>query len=219
MNVIVYGASGMVGQGVLLECVDHAEVESIVVVGRNSCGVTGPKIREVLQKDLLDVSAIRDDVAAADACFFCLGISSAGLNEAQYRAITYDIAVGVAQAFADINPNLTFIYVSGEGTGGKSMWARVKKETEDAILALGFRRAFMFRPGYIQPQRGIKSRTTSYRILYAIFGPLYPVWRALFPKMVTTTTVVGQAMIRVARDGWSQPVLHTKDINAAGEAK
>ena len=214
MKVIVYGASGMVGQGVLLECIDAADVESILVVGRSPSGTTHPKVREVVQKDLLDTSAIAADVAAADACFFCLGISSAGLSEAEYRAITYDLTVGVARALHAINPKMTFIYVSGAGTGGRSMWARVKKETEDAIVALGFRAAFNFRPAFIQPLRGIKSRTRLYRVVYAIGGPLYPIWKALFPKFVTNTSLVGEAMLRVARDGHPTPVVENAEINA-----
>lgn len=218
MKVIVYGASGMVGQGVLLECLDNPQVESVLVVGRNSLGMTHAKLKELVAKDLFSYGAVEGQLKGYDACFFCLGVSSAGMSEEAYHRTTYDLTLAAAQTLSKLNPGMTFCYVSGASTDstekGRSMWARVKGKTENALLKLPFKAAYMFRPGYIQPMRGIKSRTGSYRVMYAIFGPLYPVWKKLFPKYVTNTENVGRAMVRCALQGAPKKILETPDINA-----
>ncbi|MBO3745863.1 epimerase [Streptosporangiaceae bacterium NEAU-GS5] len=204
MNVLLYGATGMVGQGVLRECLLDPGVEGVTVVGRNSTGETHPKLRESVQLDVGEVPP-----GDYDACFFCLGVSSFRMSEADYKRITYDLTLQVAAQLKD----LTFIYVSGAGTdtNGRAMWARVKGRTEDALLALPLR-AYMFRPGYIQPLHGITSRTRLYRVLYRIGNPIFPLVRRIVPS--TTTEQIGRAMLAVARDGFPQHVLGTREINS-----
>jgi uncharacterized protein YbjT (DUF2867 family) len=218
MKVILFGATGMVGQGVLRECLLDPEVERILAVGRRTTGQQHDKLRELVHQDFSDFSGITNELAGYDACFFCLGVSSAGMNERDYRKLTYDITIAAAQALVAQNPDLTFVYVSGLGTDsserGRTMWARVKGETENALLGMGFKAAYMFRPGYIQPLHGVASRTRLYRWLYAVMAPFYPVWKALLPKYVTTTELVGRAMIRVAKVGAPERVIENRDINA-----
>jgi len=218
MNVLIFGATGMVGQGVLRECLIDPGVDSVVTVGRSATGLEDEKLREIVHQDLLDLSPIVSRLSGFDACFFCLGVSSAGMSEEQYSHVTYDITIAVARMLARLNPGMTFIYVSGAGTdsteSGRSMWARVKGKTENALLRLPFKAAYMFRPAGIQPLHGIKSKTRSYRILYSITRPLLPVLRALFPGSMTTTEQVGRAMIKVARQGADKSVLDSRDINS-----
>src|SRR5262245_15791281 len=211
MKIVLYGATGMVGQGVLRECLLASDVDTVVAIGRKSTGQRHPKLREIVQADLTEATL---DVKA-DACFFCLGVSSVGMAEDAYRRVTYDLTMSVALVLASNNPEMTFVYVSGASTdaAGRAMWARVKGETENALLALPFK-AFMFRPGYIQPMHGITSRTRLYRALYVMLKPLYPVLRRLAPNQVTTTEQIGQAMLAVARAGAPARVLETRDINA-----
>lgn len=220
MKVILFGATGMVGQGVLRECLLDPAVERVLTIGRSASGEHHDKLRELVRSDLFDVSGLEPEVAGYDACFFCLGVSSAGMSEAAYTRVTYDLTMAVAQVLAQTNPGMTFIYVSGAGTdsseGGRTMWARVKGRTENALLRLPFRAAHMFRPAFIQPLHGIVSRTRIYRVLYALLGPFYPVWRTLFPSYVTTTEKVGRAMLAVAQRGAPQAVLETRDINQMG---
>ena len=217
MRVIIFGATGMVGQGVLRECLADPQVESILIVGRSSSGVENPNVREIVQPDLFDYSSLEDELTGFDACFFCLGISAAGMSEEAYRRISLDLTLAAAGTLSTLNPEMTFIYVSGTGTDstekGRIMWARVKGKTENELLKLPFKAAFMFRPAYIQPLSGIESRTKAYRVLYGLVGPLFPVFQALFPRYVTTTERVGLAMIRVARQGYPQPILENDDIN------
>ena len=217
MRAVVFGASGMVGQGVVRECLASAEVEAVLLVVRSATGPSHPKVRELIQPDLYDYTS--SDLAGYDACFFCLGVSSSGMTESDYHRVTHDLTLAAAMALLAQNPGMTFIYVSGAGTGGTSMWARVKGQTENDLLGLGFRRAYMFRPAYIQPIGGVKSRTRIYRIVYAVMAPLYPLWKVLFPGVVTTTESIGQAMIRVALAGYERPVLETRDINAVATAR
>lgn len=217
MKVILFGATGMVGQGALRECLLDPEVTQLLAVGRHAVNRKHAKLRELVVPDLYDMSRVEQQLAGFDACFFTLGTSAVGLTEAQYTRVTYDLTLAVARMLVRLNPGMTFIYVSGMGTDsserGRVMWARVKGRTENALLALGFRRAFMFRPGVIVPMHGIKSRTTSYRVLYTMMSPLLPVLRRLFPNAVTTTELVGQAMIAVAERGNKQAVLESADIN------
>jgi uncharacterized protein YbjT (DUF2867 family) len=218
MNVLLFGATGMVGQGVLRECLLDPDVEKVVAVGRSATGQRHPKLREIVHKDLLDFSAIESELTGFDACFFCLGVSAAGMTEEQYQRVTYDITLAAAQTLARLNPGMTFIYVSGSGTDstehGRIMWARVKGKTENALLRLPFKAAYMLRPAGIQPLHGIKSRTKLYRAFYAVSGPIFPLLKALFPNYVTTTEHLGRAMINVAKQGAPKPVLEAGDINA-----
>ncbi len=217
MKAIVFGATGMVGQGVLLECLEHADVSAVLAVVRSSCGVEHEKLSEVIHSDFLDYSSIEHQIAGFDACFFCLGVSAAGMSEAGYHRMTYEFAVAAAEMLVRQNPDMTFCYVSGAGTDSseraRSMWARVKGKTENHLMRLPFKASFMFRPAYIQPLKGIKSKTRVYRMIYTVMGPFYPLLKTLFPKYVTTTEKVGRAMIRVARDGYARQVLENSDIN------
>ena len=222
MKVIVFGASGMVGQGVLRECLLDGDVESVLAMGRSGSGKQHEKLREHTVGDFSGVAAFEPELAGRDACFFCLGVSAAGKNEADYRRVTFDLTMSVARVLARASPAMTFIYVSGAGTDstarGRSMWARVKGETENALMELPFKATFMFRPGFIQPLHGIVSKTKLYRLIYAVLGPLYPVLNALFPSYVTTTEQVGRAMIEVAKHGAPKGILENRDINALARA-
>ena len=220
MNIVLFGASGMVGQGVLRECLRDERVTSVIAVGRSPLGLAHAKLREILHRDFADFSGLAGEFKSADACFFCLGVSSAGMDEAAYRAITYDTTLAAARALPQ-SPSFTFIYVSGEGTDsterGRRMWARVKGRTENALLALPFR-AFMFRPAYVQPVHGVISRTAWVRWLYAALSWLYPLLRRMMPKHVTTTENMSRAMLAVAaghRTGG--PILYSPEINQAAE--
>ena len=207
----------MVGQGVLRECLLDPGVKAVLSIGRNATGQKHEKLREVAHQDLLNLSPLETQLVEFDACFFCLGVSSAGMSENAYRRITYDLTLSVAEALVKGNPNMTFIYVSGAGTDsserGRSMWARVKGQTENALLRLPFRAAYMFRPAAIVPLHGIKSRTRIYRIFYAVLGPILPLLESHFPKYITTTEKLGRAMIKVATQGAPKPVLENLDIN------
>jgi uncharacterized protein YbjT (DUF2867 family) len=222
MKVIVFGATGMVGQGVLRECFLDPDVESVLAIGRTGSGKQHEKLHERVLGNLTDLSALERELSGYDACFFCLGVSSAGMTEADYRRVTFDLTMSVARALVQASREMTFIYVSGTGTDstgrGRTMWARVKGETENALLELPFKASYMFRPGFIQPLHGIVSRTKLYRAGYAVMAPLYPVWKALFPSYVSTTEQVGRAMIAVAKRGAPKAILENRDINAlAGE--
>ena len=224
MNVLLFGATGMVGQGVLRECLLDSGVESVVSIGRSATGVrsasgvSDPKLREIVHADLADYSTIESQLTGFDACFFCLGISSAGLTEEQYSRITYDITLRAAETLARLNTGMTFVYISGAGTDstehGRTMWARVKGRTENALLRLPFKAAFMFRPGIIVPRFGAHSKATSYRVLYTLTRPVLPLLRRAFPNQVLTTDEIGRAMLIVARYGAPNPVLETGDIRS-----
>jgi uncharacterized protein YbjT (DUF2867 family) len=215
MRVILFGATGMIGQGVLRECLLDDRVEAVLTVGRSATGRSHPKLREIAHPDLLDLAPIEAELAGYDACFFCLGASAAGMSEADYRRVTFDVTLTAATTLARLNPRSAFVYVSGMGTDaqGRAMWARVKGETENALLALPLE-AYMFRPGYIQPVHGVTSRTRWYRLAYMVTVPVFPVLRRLFPSAVTTTERIGRAMIAVAARGAPVRVLGPADINA-----
>ena len=223
MRVLLFGATGMVGQGVLIECLQAADVSLVQSVGRTALNQQHPKLRDVVHQDLLDYRAIEPQLEGFDACFFCLGVTSAGKTEADYSHLTYDITLAAATTLARLNPQMTFVYVSGAGTDstekGRSMWARVKGRTENALLKLPFKAAYMFRPGIIQPLRGVRSKTSSYQIFYSLTRPLLPLLRSLMPSTILTTEVMGQTMLAVARHGASKPILEAADVNAIATAR
>lgn len=218
MKVLLFGATGMVGQGALRECLLAPDVESVLAVGRTPSGRSHPKLSELVVADLHDVTPHEAALTGFDACLFCLGVSAAGLDEAAYRRVTHDLTLSVAGHLARWNPGMIFVYVSGVGTDsserGRAMWARVKGETENALLRLPFRAAHMFRPAYIQPVHGAASRTRWLRRLNALATPLFPVLDRLAPRWVTTTERLGLAMLEAARGRVTRPVLEPGDIDA-----
>jgi uncharacterized protein YbjT (DUF2867 family) len=220
MNVILFGATGMVGQGVLRECLLDSEVRLVETIGRSASGIQHTKLREIVHPDMWHYSSMEADLAGFDACFFCLGVSSAGMKEDNYEHVTFGITMAAAEMLCRLNPNMTFIYVSGAGTDsserGQSMWARVKGKTENALLRLPFQ-AYMFRPGFIEPLHGVKSKTAAYRILYTLGRPLWPLLRLAAPNFVLTTEQIGRAMLAIARHGALKRILEIKDIRSAAE--
>jgi uncharacterized protein YbjT (DUF2867 family) len=220
MKVIVFGATGMVGQGVLRECLRDPDVTQVLTVGRAATGQPHSKLREIVHRDFLDFSAIENDITGYDACFFCLGVTSLGLDEARYRHLTYDITLAAARPLARLNPGMTFVYVTGAGadsTGqGRVMWARVKGKTENDLLKLPFKAAYMFRPGAIQPLHGVRSKTAWVQGIYVATAPLLSFLHRVAPKYVTTSEVVGRAMLAVAKRGYPKPILEMDDIHKAG---
>jgi len=216
MNVILFGATGMVGQGVLRECLLDPGVKSVLAIGRSTTGQQHEKLRELVHQDFFDFSTIESQLSGFDACFFCLGVSSAGMNEADYTRVTYDLTLAAARTLAKVAPDMTFVYVSGAGTDGtelgRSMWARVKGKTENALLKLPFKAAYMFRPAVIQPLHGIVSKTRLYRAAYVVAAPLMLLMKKVAPKYITTTEQVGRAMLEVARHGAPKRVIENSDI-------
>ncbi len=213
MKVILFGATGMVGQGVLRECLLDADIDRVLVIGRKPTGVTHPKLRELIRKDMFDVDVPDSDLSGYDACLFCLGVSSAGMSEAEYTRLTYDLTMAWAKKLARINPNMTFEYVSGRGTGGKAMWAQVKGRTENELRAL-FPSSYMIRLGALRPMHGERSSTKWTRVAYAIFRPLVPLIQALAPDFIITTEELGRAMIKAAKERTPQRVLENRDMRA-----
>jgi len=207
----------MVGQGVLRECLLDPDVESVLAVVRNASLPQHDKLREIVHPDVYDLAAIEDRLGGSDACFFCLGVSAVGMKEEEYRRLTFDLTVSVARTLAKRNPTMTFIYVSGAGTDsterGRLMWARVKGRTENALLQMRFKAVYLFRPAYIQPLYGVRTKTAWYGAFYAVVRPFYPVLKMLFPNYVTTTECVGRAMLIVTKRGFPNPVLENRDIN------
>jgi uncharacterized protein YbjT (DUF2867 family) len=220
MKVLLFGGSGMLGQGVLRECLLDPRVDSVLAVGRTTTGRQGEKLQELLLPDVGNLVGVEDRLRGYDACFYCLGVSSVGISEADYRRVTYDLTVQIAGTLARLNPGMTFTYVSGAGTDsterGRSMWARVKGQTENAVLQLPFRAAYMFRPGFIRSLHGIRSKTRIYRVLYAVILPFMLLAGAISPDAYTTTEKIGRAMIRVAIDGAPTRILHSHEINQLG---
>ena len=218
MKVILFGATGMVGQGVLRECLIDPGIESVVAVGRSPTGQQHPKLREILHDDFFDFSAIESQLVGYDACFFCLGVSSVGMDEERYRHLTYDLTMAAATTLAKRNPGMVFVYVTGRGTDstgqGRLMWARVKGKTENDLLKLPFKAAYMFRPAGIQPLHGVRSKTPWVQAIYLVTAPLLSLLARTSPQYMTTTEQVGRAMIKVARDGYPKPILESEDINS-----
>jgi uncharacterized protein YbjT (DUF2867 family) len=221
MKVILFGASGMVGQGALRACLDDPEVEAVLALARAPLPVVHPKLRVLVHTDMRALAPVAQELAGYDACLFCLGVSSLGMDEAAYRRVTYDLTMAVADVLAAISPGITFIYVSGAGTDsstrGRSMWARVKGETENALLAR-FPNAFMFRPGFIEPGPGITSKTKFLRVIYAGLKPVSGLLQRTLPKYVTTSGRLGAAMLTVAKRGFPKRILEGLDINQAARA-
>jgi uncharacterized protein YbjT (DUF2867 family) len=218
LKIILFGATGMVGQGALRECLLDPDVTEVLIVGRSTTGRKHAKIQEIVHKNLYDLSPIAPQLAGYDACFFCLGVSSVGMSEADYTKITHDLTLAVAHVLAQQNPQMVFLYVSGTGTDsterGSSMWASVKGRTENELLREPFRAAYMLRPGYIQPMHGVASKTPLYRIFYVVLSWLYPVLRLAARKYVITTEDLGRAMIKIAKSGAPKRVLENSDIEA-----
>ena len=219
MDILIFGATGMVGQAVLRECLEASDVTRVVAVGRQSTGVVHERLSEIVTPDLTNLEAHRDRLAPFDASFFCLGVSSVGMNEADYTRVTYDLTLRVARLLVRENPQMTFTYVSGAGTDstgtGKRMWARVKGGTENALIALGFKGAYMFRPGVIQPMHAVRSKTTAYRVASVIAKPLFGIIRTFWPQSIVTSEEVGRAMLGVARRGYARAILEVPDIQDA----
>jgi len=213
---MIFGATGMVGQGVLRECLLAGDVERVMAVGRTASGVTHAKLRDLRVPDLMDYRAVEADLSGFDACFFCLGVSSAGMSEAQYTRISYDLTLAAAEVLARLNPQMTFVYVSGVGTDsserGSIMWARVKGRTENALRRLPFKATYMFRPGAIQAMHGERSKARASAIAYGLIGWLLPLARAMLPRTIVTTESIGKAMLAVVRHGAPQVVLEPGDI-------
>ena len=211
MKVLLFGSTGMVGQGVLRECLNDPVVSEVISVVRTSTGRKHAKLREIVHADFANFSTLRFD---ADACFWCLGVSSNGMTEADYTRITHDYTVAAAKA---MNPRMTFIFVSGQGADGNAMWARVKKRTEDDLQAMGFKAVYVFRPGFIQPLDGIRSRTRLYNALYPLLYPVMLATKLFAPRQITDTRRIGRAMLNVARKGFPRRILDNPDINLAAE--
>ena len=218
MKVILFGATGMVGQGVLRECLLDTGVESVLAVGRSPTGQRHAKLGEIVHDNFLDFSGIESRLAGFDACFFCLGVSSVGMSEERYRHLTYDITMAAATTLSRLNPGMVFVYVTGRGTDsteqGRLMWARVKGKTENDLLRLPFKAAYMFRPAGIQPLHGIRSKTAWVQAIYVVAAPLLTLLNRVAPKYMTTSERLGRAMIKVARSGYPKPVLESEDINS-----
>ena len=223
MNVLIFGATGMVGRGVLRECLLADDVVRVRAIGRTATGQSHPKLQELVHQDLFEYSTIEADLTNLDACFFCIGVTSSGMAEAQYTRLTYELTLSAAQTLARLNPQMTFVYVSGAGADssevGKVMWARVRGRLENALQRLPFKAVYVFRPGIIQPLHGIRSKTGSYRWLYTLTRPLLPLLRMLMPQTVLSTEIMGRAMLAVARHGAPKAVLEAADISELGRCE
>ena len=219
MDILIFGATGMVGQSVLRECLNAPDVGRVVAVGRTRTDVDHPRLANVVAPDVADLRAVEAGLSPFDACFFCLGVSSVGMSEIDYTRITYDLTLSVARLLAKANPAMTFVYVTGAGTDsserGKRMWARVKGKTENDLLKLGFKAAYMFRPGVIRPLHAVRSKTALYRAAYLLAKPAFWLIQAVSPRSLVTSEEVGLAMLSVARHGYPRPILEVVDIQDA----
>jgi uncharacterized protein YbjT (DUF2867 family) len=213
MKAIITGATGMVGEGVLLECLNSPAVEQVLVINRRPGGVSHPKLQEIIHGDFFNLRPMESQLMGFDACFFCLGVSSVGMSQADYKHLTLDLTLNVAQLLAKLNPATVFCYVSGAGTDsserGRTAWARVKGATENALIRL-LENSYMFRPGFMKPSPGQRNVKSYYR--YILW--LYPIGRALYPSGFCTLREVALAMIKVANTGYSKHILDVKDVVA-----
>lgn len=220
MKILIFGASGMVGQGVLRECLAADDVAQVTLIVRAITASAHPKLRQIVLADLLQLQTIEAQLSGYDACFYCLGVSSSGMDEAAYGRLTYDLTLTAASLLARLNPQMVFTYVSGAGTDstetGPVMWARIKGKTENALQRLPFSGVYLFRPGVIQPLHGIRSKTRSYRLFYTLTKPLLPLARKMFPKAIVSTEDVGRAMLNAARRGTGRVILEAGDIARLG---
>ena len=216
IKVILLRSTAMIGQGVLMECIQNSQVESVLLINRKSAGITHDKLKEIIHPDFYNFDSMVDELKGYDACFFCLGISSAGKTKEAYHKVTFDLTLGFAKTLVKVNPDVVFCYVSGAGTDssekGRMMWARVKGKTENALLGLPFRAVFMFRPGYIQPMDGTRSKTRLYNILYAVLKPFYFLIKP-FRGFATNNILMGKAMVNVVVRGSDKKILESSDIN------
>lgn len=219
INVIITGSTGMVGKGVLLECIENTAINKILLLNRSSVGIEHEKITELLIEDFQNLSPLREALSGYDACYFCMGVSSFRMKEREYNEITYKITLHLAKLLSNISPTMSFCYVSGLGTdsteNSRTMWARIKGKTENALKKLPLKSVFLFRPGYIQPQKGIKSKTSLYNTLYIFTKPLYPLFKLIIPNKVTSTSDIAKAMIYTSLKGFDRDILYNKDINEA----
>ena len=215
IKAIVTGATGMVGEGVLHECLQHPQVTEVLVIGRKPCGVIHPKLKEIIHADFFDLSSTQDQLKGYNACYFCLGVSSVGMKEPEYYKMTYTLTMHVAETLSKQNPDMIFCYVSGGGTDstekGNSMWARVKGKTENDLMNLPFKQVYNFRPGYMHPTKGLKNVLPYYKYITW----LYPFFRAVLPNFVSTLAELGLAMINVTLFGYEKQILEVKDIKIA----
>lgn len=216
MNIILFGATGMIGSAVLAKCLEDPRVEQVLSIGRRPVGISHPKLSELILTDLYAYEPYRDRLTGYDGCLFCLGVTAVGKSEAEYRRLTYDLTLAAAKTLANVNPEMTFCYVSGEGTNraGRAMWARVKGATENAVMELPFKAVYLVRPAYVHPEEGVASKTAVYRAFYAVLAPLYPVLRRILPGYVTTTGTLARAMIEVVAGGYERNVLRSRDFEA-----
>jgi hypothetical protein len=218
LRVIITGVTGMVGEGVLHECLHHPQVESVLVINRKPCDVKHPKLKEIIHHDFFNVTPLSAELARYNACFFCLGISSIGIKEEEYFRVTHTLTLHIARVLCNINPDMTFCYVSGASTDsseqGRSMWARVKGKTENDLFKLPFKQVYAFRPGYIHPTPGLKNTHTLYKYIQWLYKPL----RALFPNALATLCQVGYAMINAALYGYPKKILEVKDITILAQS-
>jgi hypothetical protein len=212
IKAIITGATGMVGEGVLHECLLHPQVESALVINRKPCGVVHPKLKEIIHHDFFDFASIENQLIGYNACFFCLGVSSLGMKEPEYYKLTYTLTMHVAQTLSKLNPAMTFCYISGKSTdstqNGRMMWARVKGKTENDLFKLPFKEVYAFRPGYMHPTKGLKNTLRSYK--YIIW--MYPLFRTFLPNYVSTLKELGLAMINAAIYGYDKKILEVRDI-------
>ncbi len=219
IKAIITGTTGMVGEGVLYECLNHPEVESVLIINRRPLGLSHPKLTEIVHKDFHDLSPIAGQLSGYNACYFCLGVSSVGMDEPTYHKLTYDLTLHVAETLSKINTDMTFCYVSGSGTDstekGRLMWARVKGKTENALMRLPFKKAYMFRPGFMKPTPGLKNALKAYKY----FNWMFPILRPLFPGFMCTLSEVGIAMIHTVTRGYEKQVLEVRDIVALANTK
>ena len=223
MNVVIFGSTGMVGKAVLLECIENNAIQNILLINRSPLNVQNSKVKEIIHDDFFDFSFVGKELKGLDACFYCIGVSSMGISEEIYTRFTHDITLKVAETLVENNNKMTFCFVSATGADssekGKVMWARVKGKTENRILRMSFKDAYIFRPGYIQPKKGVKSRVKMYNVMYTVFGVFYPILKLCFPNKILTSVGLANAMINAALIGFDKKILSSREINILAKMK